>query len=146
MPGKYSEFPVPLPIFGEKTAGSTSLQQAIRAAREDESLAAIILHVDSPGGSALASDLMTRAVSSCWDNETPLVIYMGDAAASGGYYVVTPGHKAIAQRAQPRPAALASFQPKPVTGQPMICSACSAPASNVGIMPALQRCQRLVRE
>ncbi len=114
MPGESREFPIPLPIFGEKTAGSASLQQAIRAAREDESLAAIILHVDSPGGSALASDLMTRELKLLAD-EKPLVIYMGDVAASGGYYVVTPGHKVIAQRAT-LTGSIGVFSAKPVTG------------------------------
>lgn len=114
MPGESRNFPLPLPILGEKTAGSDTLQQAIRAARRDESLAAVILHVDSPGGSALASDLMARELQLLAD-EKPLVIYMGDVAASGGYYVATPGHKVVAQRAT-MTGSIGVFSAKPVTG------------------------------
>ncbi|MFN8442527.1 MAG: S49 family peptidase [Caldilineaceae bacterium] len=114
MPGSSRNFPVPLPLFGEQTAGSVTVQQMIRAAREDESLAAVILHVDSPGGSALASDLMARELKLLAD-EKPLVIYMGNVAASGGYYVATPGHKIVAQRAT-LTGSIGVFSAKPITG------------------------------
>lgn len=114
MPGESREFPLPLPIFGERTAGSSTIQQLIRAARKDESLAAVILHVDSPGGSALASDLMARELQ-LLAAEKPLVIFMGDVAASGGYYVATPGQKIVAQRAT-LTGSIGVFSAKPVTG------------------------------
>jgi protease-4 len=98
MPGVSQNFPLPLPVFGEHTAGSATVQQMVRAARKDESLAAVILHIDSPGGSASASDLMWRDLL-LLGQEKPLIIYMGDVAASGGYYVAAPGAKIVAQAA-----------------------------------------------
>ncbi|MCB0135940.1 MAG: S49 family peptidase, partial [Caldilineaceae bacterium] len=98
MPGASRSFPVPLPLFGDETIGSTTAQQIIRAARQDDGLDAVVVHVDSPGGSALASDLIWRelALLNC---EKPVIIYMGDVAASGGYYIAAPGRKIVAQRA-----------------------------------------------
>ncbi|NJN81328.1 MAG: signal peptide peptidase SppA, partial [Caldilineaceae bacterium] len=58
--GDSRRFPIPLPIFGEQTIGSRSVQQQIRAVRKQDHLAAVVVHVDSPGGSALASDLIWR--------------------------------------------------------------------------------------
>jgi protease IV len=98
MPGNSRSFPVPLPILGDETIGSSSAQQLIRAARTDDSLAAVILHVDSPGGSALASDLIWRELT-LLNQAKPLVVYMGNVAASGGYYIAAPGRKIVAQRA-----------------------------------------------
>jgi protease IV len=98
MPGSSRSFPIPLPLLGDETIGSHSAQQLIRAARSDDSLAAVILHVDSPGGSALASDLIWRELS-LLNQAKPLVVYMGNVAASGGYYIAAPGRKIVAQRA-----------------------------------------------
>ncbi|MEM7536527.1 MAG: signal peptide peptidase SppA [Chloroflexota bacterium] len=94
--GKSRSYPVDMPLTGEDTIGSTTAQQVIRAARENPMLGAVILHVDSPGGSALASDLIWRELK-LLDEEKPLVIYMGTVAASGGYYIATPGRKIVAQ-------------------------------------------------
>lgn len=96
MTGKSRSFPVPLPIFGEQTIGSATAQQQIREARKNDGLGAVILHVDSGGGSALASDLIWRELK-LLDAEKPVVVYMGDVAASGGYYIATPGRKIVAQ-------------------------------------------------
>jgi protease-4 len=90
--------PVPLPLFGDETLGSSTAQQLIRNAAKDESLAAVVVHVDSPGGSALASDLMWRELAQL-NRRKPLIVYMGDVAASGGYYIAAPGRKIVAQRA-----------------------------------------------
>jgi len=98
MPGESRSFPVPLPLFGDETIGSTTAQQIIRAARRDDSLDAVVVHVDSPGGSALASDLIWRELA-LLNREKPVIIYMGDVAASGGYYIAAPGRKIVAQRA-----------------------------------------------
>ncbi len=64
--------------------GSETIVKAIRRAEADESVAAIVLRIDSPGGSSLASDLIWRAVQKC---EKPVIASMGDVAASGGYYI-----------------------------------------------------------
>lgn len=98
MLGESRTFPAPLPLFGDETIGSTTAQQIIRAARKDNGLAAVVVHVDSPGGSALASDLIWRELA-LLDAEKPVIIYMGDVAASGGYYIAAPGRKIVAQRA-----------------------------------------------
>ncbi len=97
VPGTSRHSPFPLPITGENTIGSATVQQQLRAAREDESLAAVVLHVDSPGGSALASDLIWRELN-LLEQTKPLIVYMGGVAASGGYYIAAPGRKIVAQR------------------------------------------------
>jgi protease-4 len=71
-------------LFGGETLGSDTLVKAIREAEEEKSVVAIVLRVDSPGGSALASDQIWRAIQKC---EKPVVASMGDVAASGGYYI-----------------------------------------------------------
>ncbi len=96
--GSSRSFPVPLPLLGSQQIGSSSAQQIIRAARDDDRLAAIVLHVDSPGGSALASDVMWRELK-LLNQKKPLIIYMGDVAASGGYYIAAPGRHIVAQPA-----------------------------------------------
>ena len=98
LTGPSRSSPVPLPLIGEETLGSATAQQMIRAAAKDDSLAAVVVHVDSPGGSALASDLIWRELAQL-DRVKPVVIYMGDVAASGGYYIAAPGRKIVAQPA-----------------------------------------------
>ncbi|MCY4412797.1 MAG: signal peptide peptidase SppA [Caldilineaceae bacterium] len=96
--GKSRRFPPGMPIVGGSTAGSTTVQQLIRAAMKDERLAGVVLHVDSRGGSALASDLIWRELT-LLNGCKPVVTYMGDVAASGGYYVALPGQKIVCQAA-----------------------------------------------
>ena len=64
--------------------------KAIRDAENDPKVAAIVLRIDSPGGSALASDLVWRSVVTC---KKPIVASMGDVAASGGYYIAMGAEK-----------------------------------------------------
>lgn len=96
--GESRSFPIEVPLLGGAMLGSTSVQRTVRAARNDDRLAAVIVYVDSPGGSALASDLMWRELS-LLAQEKPLIIYMGAVAASGGYYISTPARTVVAQRA-----------------------------------------------
>ncbi len=63
-----------------------TLKEAFEKARTDDSVQAVVLRVDSPGGSALASDLIWREVM-LTQREKPVVVSMGDVAASGGYYI-----------------------------------------------------------
>ena len=70
--------------FGGETVGSDTLIKAIQKANDDTKVKAIVLRVDSPGGSALASDLIWRALEQV---DKPFVASMGDVAASGGYYI-----------------------------------------------------------
>lgn len=71
-------------LFGSSTLGSDTLVKAIEKAASDATVKAIVLRVDSPGGSALASDLIWRALEKV---EKPIVASMGDVAGSGGYYI-----------------------------------------------------------
>lgn len=96
-PSRRSPLPVPLPLPLPSTqAGSETLVQQLRAAAQDKHLAAVILHVDSPGGSALASDLICREVAHL-RRIKPVVVYMSNLAASGGYYVSAPATAILAQ-------------------------------------------------
>jgi protease IV len=71
-------------FFGGETLGSETFIKAVRQASEEKTVKAIVLRVDSPGGSALASDLMWRALQKAGK---PIIVSMGDVAASGGYYI-----------------------------------------------------------
>lgn len=66
--------------------GSESLSKTIREAREDEKIKAIVLRVNSPGGSALASEIIWREMELA-KKAKPVIVSMGDLAASGGYYI-----------------------------------------------------------
>jgi protease-4 len=81
-------------LFGVGTVGSTTLAEAIRQADKDKSVKAIVLRVDSPGGSALASDLIWSELNRC---EKPVVASMSDTAASGGYYISMAARKIYAE-------------------------------------------------
>ena len=98
MPGQSRSFPVPLPLFGDEVLGHLTAQQQIRAARTDRRLAAVVVYVDSPGGSALASDLIWRELQ-LLNDEKPVVVYMGAIAGSGGYYIALPSRAIVAQPA-----------------------------------------------
>ena len=70
----------------DENIGSERISRAIRDARTDEKVKAIILRVNSPGGSALASETILREMMLA-KAEKPIVVSMGDVAASGGYYI-----------------------------------------------------------
>ena len=71
-------------LMGGNVLGSDTFIKAVEKAAKDKQVKAIVLRVDSPGGSALASDLMWRSLE---EAGKPLVVSMGDVAASGGYYI-----------------------------------------------------------
>ena len=75
--------------FGSQTMGSETIAKAIRKAREDKSVKAIVFRIDSPGGSALASDVIWREVylTTTGEDKKPFIVSMSDVAASGGYYI-----------------------------------------------------------
>ncbi|HET7264647.1 MAG TPA: signal peptide peptidase SppA [bacterium] len=88
--------PIPLPFARGEASGHASLVRAIRAVERNPLFGAIVLSVDSPGGSALASDLIWRAVVRA-NRVKPVVAYFGNTAASGGYYVAAGARRIIAQ-------------------------------------------------
>jgi protease-4 len=75
-----------MPLIGQSMAGGETLIEALTAARNDPRIGAIILRIDSPGGSALASELISREVFAT-RGVKPIVCSMGNVAASGGYFI-----------------------------------------------------------
>jgi protease-4 len=73
--------------FGSSNAGGDTISAAIREAAHDDSVSAIVLRVDSPGGSVTASETIWREVKKARERGKPVVASMGAVAASGGYYV-----------------------------------------------------------
>ncbi len=78
-------------------AGSNELAQQIRKAHEDEQTQAIVLRVNSPGGSIIGSEMIRDELFEAKRKEIPVVISMGDYAASGGVYISTPGDYIFAE-------------------------------------------------
>ena len=89
MPGKSSTS-----FFGEKVLGSTTMVDTLRKADKDDTVQAIVLRIDSPGGSALASDLIWRETVRI---KKPVIASMGDVAGSGGYYIAMGADKILAE-------------------------------------------------
>ena len=87
-------------LYGEGSPtvmGQTTMNRALIAAREDKTVKAVVLRINSPGGSALTSDLIWREVKKT-AAEKPVVVSISDIAASGGYYIATPATYIIADR------------------------------------------------
>jgi protease-4 len=84
------------PFGGSGFAGSDTVAAALREARQDSAVRAIVLRVDSPGGSGTASDVIWREVRLA-RKAKPVVVSMGDVAASGGYYIAMGGDAIVAQ-------------------------------------------------
>jgi len=84
-----------------QVVGSETLVEQIRRVRDDNSIKAIVLRVDSPGGSSIASDVIWRELMITRDQKPsrPLVASMSDLAASGGYYISMPAQVIVAQPA-----------------------------------------------
>ncbi len=82
-------------LFGNSsTMGSTTIVKALHEANEDENVAAIVLRVNSPGGSAVASDIIWSKIQQI---EKPVIASMSDVAASGGYYISMGADKVFAE-------------------------------------------------
>ena len=79
-----------------RQVGADSIGTALRAAAEDDHVAAVVLHIDSPGGSAVASDTIWREVSRVREVGKPVVVSMGETAASGGYFIACPADVIVA--------------------------------------------------
>ncbi|MGB5172838.1 MAG: signal peptide peptidase SppA [Eudoraea sp.] len=81
---------------GPDNIGQGIIVKAIRKARDDKSVKAIVLRVNSPGGSAVVADIIWRELELA-KKEKPLVVSMGDMAASGGYYIAAGANKIYAE-------------------------------------------------
>lgn len=81
---------------GPGEIGGNSLAEQIREVREDTLIKAVVLRINSPGGSAMASDIIWREVI-LTKEQKPFIVSMGDVAASGGYYIACAADKIFAQ-------------------------------------------------
>ncbi len=75
--------------------GSETIARAIRKAREDRTIKAIVFRIDSGGGSGIASDVIWREIILC-KGKKPFIVSMSDVAGSGGYFIACPGDTIIA--------------------------------------------------
>lgn len=88
--------PLPIPLIGGKYMGSETIARAIRRARKDKSIKAIVFRIDSGGGSGLASDVIWREVNLA-QKEKPFIVSMSDVAGSGGYYIACAADTIVAE-------------------------------------------------
>jgi protease-4 len=86
-----------LPFGIGGVAGSDTLLAALEECRSDSTIGAVVLRVNSPGGSAFASDVIARAIVKLREQGKPVVVSMGDLAASGGYYISAPADVVFAE-------------------------------------------------
>jgi protease IV len=87
------------PLSGAAEMSAREVSRAFRAAFRDAKVRAILFRIDSPGGSAVASETIWREVVRARERGKPVIVSMGDAAGSGGYYVAAPADKIVAQPA-----------------------------------------------
>lgn len=93
MPGESSEGG---PLGQSEVMGSDTIVDALKDAKEDDSVKAVVLRIDSPGGSVIASDIIWREVQ-VTKSSKPVVVSMSDLAASGGYYIAMGASAIVAQ-------------------------------------------------
>jgi protease IV len=79
-----------------RQAGSDTVSAQLRAAHDNDHAHAVVLRIESPGGSAVASDVIWREVCRLGESGKPVVVSMGDVAASGGYYIACPAEVIVA--------------------------------------------------
>lgn len=98
VPGESASPPVdvPLPLVGGPRIGDITVTRQVRNLMQDDNCVAVVLYVNSPGGSASASEAMASALDEL-AKKKPLVVYMGAVAASGGYYISTSADYVVAQ-------------------------------------------------
>ena len=85
------------PVFGSVVFGSDTVAEALSDAIDDDEIEAILFRVDSPGGSYVASDTVHREVLRANEKGKPVIVSMGNLAASGGYFVSMAADKIVAQ-------------------------------------------------
>jgi protease-4 len=84
-----------IPLIGIKLVGSYTVAESIKKARENPMISAVVLRVETGGGSAMAADVIWRELERT-SKVKPVVVSMGTAAASGGYYISSPGTRVFA--------------------------------------------------
>ncbi len=84
-----------IPLIGTKLVGSYTIAESLKKARENPKIGAVVLRVETGGGSAMAADVIYREVQ-LTAAVKPVIVSMGSAAASGGYYISAPGTRVLA--------------------------------------------------
>ena len=84
-----------IPIIDMRLVGSYTIAETVKKLREDSSIKSVVLRIESPGGAAMAADVMWRELT-LLAKEKPLIVSMGSVAASGGYYIAAPGREIYA--------------------------------------------------
>jgi len=87
----------PIPLIGGKNMGSETMKRLIEKVEKDKSIKAVIFRVNSPGGSALASEIIWDGIKRLKEKK-PVVVSMGQVTASGGYYISCPANKIYANK------------------------------------------------
>ncbi|MGI8650458.1 MAG: signal peptide peptidase SppA [Rubrobacter sp.] len=95
--GRSRNVPIPVPLVGGEQAGDETVIAALRSAEKNPQVGSILFHVESGGGDALASDLIWREVERI-KRKKPVVVLMGNVAASGGYYVGAAANRIIVRK------------------------------------------------
>jgi protease-4 len=89
----------PTPLFDTVELSAREVGRAFRQALSDPKVRAILFRIDSPGGSAVASETIWREVVRVREHGKPVIVSMGDVAGSGGYYIAAPADKIVAEPA-----------------------------------------------
>lgn len=84
------------PLFGGDVMGSDSIARAFRKLRKNSSIDAVVFRIDSPGGSALASEVIRQEMARTAE-QMPVVVSMGNVAASGGYWITCGAQRIVAE-------------------------------------------------
>jgi protease-4 len=84
-----------IPLIGTRLVGSYTIAESIKKARENPLVGAVVLRVETGGGSAMAADVIWRELERTTKIK-PVIVSMGTAAASGGYYIASPGTRVFA--------------------------------------------------
>lgn len=87
----------PIPVFGGKYMGSETMSRMIEKIEKDKNIKAVVFRINSPGGSALASEIIWDGIKRLKEKK-PVVVSMGQVAGSGGYYIACPGNKIFADK------------------------------------------------
>jgi protease-4 len=85
------------PLTGDNSLSADDLTRALKLAQNDKAVRAILLRIDSPGGSAVAAETIWAAIKHARDAGKPVIVSMGDVAGSGGYYIAAPADKIVAE-------------------------------------------------
>jgi len=84
-----------IPLIGMKMVGSYTIAESVKQLKDNDEIKAVVLRIESPGGSSMASDVMWRELKKLAEKK-PLIVSMGSVAASGGYYVAVPAKQIFA--------------------------------------------------